>query len=98
MLIVVDREAFDGHYVRLQDNGIELLGECVWDGPKGFPCKPVLLSLYGRELDRLFQDILNVPNATGAEVQEYLEQLRKDDSTTITDVTEVYVYIQDHYD
>ncbi|OKL55903.1 hypothetical protein UA08_08808 [Talaromyces atroroseus] len=74
----------------------ELKVNCVWQGPEGFSSKPALCPVYGYELNRLFREILKVPNATSADVKEYLEQLRHDKSTTMADVTEVYVYLQNH--
>lgn len=68
----------------------------VWQRPKGFS-KPALCPVYGHELDRLFRKILKVPNATSAQVLEYLEQLRHDETTTMTDVAEAYMFLQSHY-
>ena len=58
--------------------------------------KPALRPVYGHELNRLFVEILKVPNATGAEVEEFLGELRDDKSTTTADVTEVYVFLQQY--
>jgi hypothetical protein len=96
MLTVINRKAFGNPLVNLPNRKYEMLKSCVWQGPKGFSSKPALCPVYGRELDRLFREILKVPNATSAEVQEYLEQLRHDRSTTMADVTEVYVFLQNH--
>lgn len=96
MLTVVNRNAFGNAFVALPDHKYERLKSCVWHGPTGFSSKPVLHPVYGRELDRLFREILKVPNVTSAEAQEYLEQLRDDESTTMADVAEVYVFIQKH--
>jgi hypothetical protein len=94
MLTVVNRKAFGNAFVNLPNYEYERLKSCVWHGPKGFSSKPVLHPVYGHELDRLFREILKVPNATSAEAQEYLEQLRDDKSTTMADVAEVYVFLQ----
>lgn len=96
MLTVVNRKAFGNAFVDLPNYEYERLKSCVWHGPKGFSSKPVLHPVYGHELDRLFREILKVPNATSAEAQEYLEQLRDDESTTMADVAEVYVFLQKH--
>jgi hypothetical protein len=96
MLTVINRKAFGSSFVNLPNREYEWLDSCVWQGPKGFSSKPALRPGYGHELDRLFRQILKVPNATSAEVQEYLEQLRHDESTTMADVTEVYVFLQNH--
>ncbi|KAH8697486.1 putative heterokaryon incompatibility protein [Talaromyces proteolyticus] len=90
------KEAFGNHLVNLPNGKYECLESCVWQGPKGFSSKPALRPVYGHELDRLFREILEVPNATSAEVQEYLEQLGHDRSTTMADVTELYVFLQNH--
>jgi hypothetical protein len=97
MLTVINRKAFGSHIINLPNRHLRFLDSCVWQGPKGFSSKPALRPVYGHELDRLFREILKVPNATSAEVLEYLEQLRHDKSTTMTDVAEVYVFLQDHY-
>lgn len=52
--------------------------------------------MYGHELDRLFGQILGIRNATAAEALECLKQLKIDSSTTMIDVTEVYIFIQEH--
>lgn len=96
MLTVVNRKAFGNAFVNLPNYGYERLKSCVWHGPKGFSSKPTLRPVYGHELDRLFHEILKIPNATSAEAREYLEQLRDDESTTIADVAEVYVFLQKH--
>lgn len=96
MLTTINRKAFGNPFVNLPNCKYELLERCVWQGPKGFSSKPVLRPVYGHELDRLFREILEVPNATSAEVQEFLEQLRHDKSTTMADVTEVYIYLQNY--
>lgn len=96
MLTATNRNAVGNNSVNLPKGGIQCLRNCVWQGPKGFSSKPALYPVYGRELNRLFQDILGVPNATSAEVGKYLEQLMNDESTTMADVTEVYVYLQNH--
>lgn len=96
MLTVINRKAFGDAFVKLPNHKCERLKSCVWHGPKGFSSKPVLRSVYGHELYRLFREILKVPNATSAEAREYLEQLRGDRSTTMADVTEVYVFLQKH--
>jgi hypothetical protein len=96
MLTIINRTAFHNHIINLNHN-CRFLDSCVWQGPKGFSSKPALCPAYGHELSRLFREILKVPNATSAEVQEYLEQLRHDKSTTMADVTEVYVFLQNHY-
>ncbi|KAI7975524.1 hypothetical protein EIK77_005890 [Talaromyces pinophilus] len=91
------KEAFGYHVINLPNRNCRFLDSCVWQGPKGFSSKPALLPVYGHELDRLFRKILKVPNATSAEVLEYLEQLRHDETTTMTDVAEAYVFLQNHY-
>ncbi|KUL87498.1 hypothetical protein ZTR_04598 [Talaromyces verruculosus] len=91
------KKAFDNHIINLPDLNWRFLDSCVWQGPKGFSSKPALHPVYGHELDRLFRKILKVPNATSAEVLEYLEQLRHDETATMTDVAEAYVFLQNHY-
>lgn len=95
-LTVVNRKAFGNPLVDLLNYDHERLKSCVWHGPKGFLSKPALLPVYGHELDRLFRGILKVPNVTSAEAREYLELLEDDESTTMADVTEVYVFLQKH--
>jgi hypothetical protein len=73
-----------------------LLENCVWHGPKGFSIKSALGPIYGHELDRLFRGILKVPNATSGEMYELLMHLKDDESTTIANVTDVYVFLQGH--
>ncbi|KAF2276420.1 uncharacterized protein EI97DRAFT_458354 [Westerdykella ornata] len=90
------KKAFGNAFVNLLNDEGERLKSCVWHGPKGFSSKPALQPVYGHELDRLFREILEVPNVTGAEAREYLQQLRDDKSTTMADVTEVYVFLQKH--
>lgn len=97
MLAAINRIAFLNHTINLPNHNSRFLGECIWLGPKGFSSKPALCSIYGHELDRLFRDILKVPNATSAEALKYLEELKHGESTTITDVAEVYVFLQEHY-
>lgn len=82
--------------INLQSDDFEVLRNCVWDGPEGFPSKAILCPLYGRDLERLFRGILEVRDVTSAEAQNYLEELRQDGSTTMVTVTKVYVYIQSH--
>jgi hypothetical protein len=97
VLITANREAFDGF--EFDRGGYELvsLSDCVWDAPKGFPFKPVLSVVYGAELKPLFRDILEVPNATFAEARRFLVELREDKSTAMADVSEVYLFMQNHY-
>ncbi|KAF2262892.1 hypothetical protein CC78DRAFT_605161 [Lojkania enalia] len=90
------RKAFGNSLVNLPNGQYEHLKSCVWHGPKGSSSKPALYPVYGYELDRLFREILKVQNATSTEAQEYLEQLRHDESTTMAGVAEVYVFIQKH--
>lgn len=97
MLTVINRKAFGKAYVNLLNGKFRDLKSCVWHGPKGFSSKPALHPVYSHELDRLFREILKVPNTTIAEAREYLEQLKDDKSTTMADVTEVYVFLQKHY-
>ncbi|KAF1960437.1 putative heterokaryon incompatibility protein [Byssothecium circinans] len=94
---VINRKAFGNVFVNLPKYKYDLLKNCVWHGPKGFSSKPALRPVYGHELDRLFREILKVPNATSTEARECLEQLRDDKSTTMADVTEVYVFLQKHH-
>lgn len=96
MLTVINRNAFCNHVVNISNGNYKRLDNCIWQGPKGFSSKPALCPVYGHELDRLFQEILKAPNATSAEVQKYLQRLRHDKSTTMADVTEVYVFLQNH--
>ena len=91
MLTVVDRKAFSNAWVNIRNGRYVPLERCVWYGPKKFPSKPLLHSIYGHELDLLFRQILGVPNVTSAEAREYLQQLRGDKSTTMSDVDEVYM-------
>lgn len=97
MLTVIARKAFGNHFINLPEHNSTRLISCVWQGPKGFSSKPTLRPVYGSELDRLFQKILKVPDATAIEALEYLEQLRGKRSTSMADVTEVYVYLQKYY-
>jgi hypothetical protein len=94
MLTIAYRKAFNSSFINLPNDTFNSLENCVWYGPKGFTSKSALHPVYGRELHRLFQVILKVPNVTSIESREYLEQLRHDESTTIASVAEVYVYIQ----
>lgn len=94
MLTAVTRKAFKKHVISLPKDIHRHLRSCVWRAPKGFSAKPTLRPVYGPELDRLFKTILKVSDATGAEALEYLEQLRGKKSTSMADVTEVYVYLQ----
>lgn len=96
MLTATNRKAFGNTFINLPNGKYEFLERCVWQGPKGFSSKPALCPVYGHELERLFREILEVPNTTGTEVKEYLEKLMDDKSTTMSDVTEVYVFIQKH--
>jgi hypothetical protein len=97
MLIAANREAFNGFEFGFEDGELESMSDCVWDAPKGFPFKPVLSVVYGAELEPLFRDILEVPNATLAEARRFLEKLREDKSTAMADVIEVYLFMQNHY-
>lgn len=97
MLAVINRIAFVNHIINLPNRNSRFLDSCVWLGPKGFSSKPALCPIYGHELDRLFRDILKVPDVTSAEALEYLEELKHGESTTMTDVAEVYVFLQEHY-
>lgn len=92
-LTVLNRKAFGDAYINLPNEEFERLNNCAWQGPTSFLSKPVLRQVYGHELDRLFQGILKVPNVTSAEAQEYLRELRGDESATMADVAEVYVYL-----
>lgn len=94
MLTAATRKAFKKHVIILPKDIHTHLESCVWQAPKGFSAKPTLRSVYGPELDRLFKTILKVSDATGAEALEYLEQLRGEKSTSMADVTEIYVYLQ----
>jgi hypothetical protein len=91
VLTVVIRKAFGTlfdkrYFINLPNSKYELLNKCVWRGPKGFSSKPALRQVYGRELNRLFREILKVPNVTGTEARKHLKQLKDDESTTIADV------------
>jgi hypothetical protein len=97
VLTVITRKAFRNRVINLPEHNKMRLSSCVWQGPKGFSSKPTLRPVYGPELDRLFQKILKVPDATGAEALEYLEQLRGKKSTSMADVTEVYIYLQNNH-
>jgi hypothetical protein len=97
MLITANREAFDNSIVNLGDRKFDDLRECVWDAPKGFPSKPVLRLVYGPKLEPLFRDILEVDNVSSAEACRFLEKLQGDESTTMADAIEVYLFLQDHY-
>jgi hypothetical protein len=95
MMIFVYRNAFRGHCLNLPNREVTRLESCVWHAPKGFS-KPTLCAVYGPELRRLFRDTLEVPNATSTEALEFLAQLRRKKSTTIADVAQVYVFLQEH--
>lgn len=96
MLIISDRDAFDNAGVNLPNGDYHFLSRCVWRAPNGFSEKHHLRSIYGQELDRLFQDILCVANATVTEVLQHLQRLKDVDSTTMDDVAEVYMFLQKH--
>ena len=96
ILTIIDRKAFSSADINLPNSDFKQLESCVWHGPEGFSSKPALYLTYGNELDRLFREILKIPNATSSDALEYLEQLKDDDSTTMTDVAEVYVFIRKH--
>ncbi|KAK8912646.1 hypothetical protein VCV18_012325 [Metarhizium anisopliae] len=91
------KRAFGNELVNLPDDKYELLRSCVWNGPKGFTSKPALCPVYGHGLDRLFREILQVPNATCAEALEHLKTLRNDTSTVMAEVVDVYVFLQMHH-
>lgn len=76
------------------NNNYQFLKNCVWHGPRGFSRKPALYSVYGHQLHRLFQEILQIPTVTSAEALEYLEYLKGENLTTLADVVEVYVFLQ----
>jgi hypothetical protein len=97
VLTVITRKAFGNRFINLGEHNYTRLRSCFWQGPKGFSSKPTLRPVYGPELDRLFQMILKVSDATGAEALEYLEQLRGKTSTSMADVTEIYVYLQKYH-
>jgi hypothetical protein len=94
ILTVVNRKEFGNAVVNLPNYEYKRLESCIWRGPKGFSSKPALRQVYGHELNRLFREILKVPNATSVEAQKYLEQLMNDESTTMAYVAEVYVFLQ----
>ncbi|KAH7130730.1 putative heterokaryon incompatibility protein [Dendryphion nanum] len=91
------RNAFGNDYINFPNGKHHHLKKCVWNGLKGFSSKPALRPVYGDELSSFFQKILQVPDATCAEALTSLKQLKDDKSTTIEDVCEVYVFIQEHY-
>lgn len=97
VLTSVNRKAFENALVPGLDSQYMHLKSCVWHAPKGFSSQPVLQPIYGRGLYRLFREILKVPNLTNGEAWVYLRQLRDDQSTTMADVAEIYVYLQDNY-
>jgi hypothetical protein len=96
MLTVANRAAFVNALVKLPNHKFALLESCVWHGPKGFSSKPALLPVYGYELNHLFRTILEVPNATATEAGVHLLQLRENNSTTMADVAEAYLFLQEH--
>ncbi|KID97303.1 ATPase-like, ATP-binding domain protein, partial [Metarhizium majus ARSEF 297] len=91
------KKAFGNQLVNLPNDEYKRLRSCVWHGPKDFLSKPALYPVYGHGLDRLFRDILEVPDATCAETLEYLETLRNNESTTMADVAEAYVFLQNYH-
>lgn len=97
MLIAINRKAFNDSCINIGNKGCDQLKKCVWDAPKGFPFKPVLRLVYGPELEPLFRDILEVPNVTSAEACKFLKHLQDDKSTTMADVIDVYVFLQNHH-
>lgn len=97
MLTVTNRMAFKTASIALLYSDVEGLESCVWHGPKDSLVKPALWPVYGDELDRLFRKILRVPNATSIDALEHMDQLRSDDSTTIADVTDIYVFLQKYH-
>lgn len=93
-MLTVLRKAFGNGDVNLPNDDFKRLKSCVWHGPKGFSSKPALYPVYGHGLEKLFREILKVPNATSEEALEYLETLRNDGSTSMADVAEVYEFLQ----
>lgn len=93
MLTVVNRKAFGDAFVNLANDEHKLLSRCVWNGPQGIASKPALCPIYGHELSPLFRDVLEISNTTSAQARAHLEQLKDDESTTMADVAEVYVFL-----
>ncbi|EFZ02032.1 hypothetical protein MAA_01614 [Metarhizium robertsii ARSEF 23] len=91
------KKAFGNQLVNLPNDEYKRLRSCVWHGPKDLLSKPALYPVYGHGLDRLFREILEVPDATCAETLEYLETLRNNESTTMADVAEAYVFLQNYH-
>jgi hypothetical protein len=96
-LIFANRQMFGNRLINLLNNKSETLKGCVWHAPKDFSSKAALLPVYGPELERLFREILEVPNVTSVEAQECLETLRNARSTKLSEVVEIYTFLQDHY-
>ncbi|KAF2008954.1 putative heterokaryon incompatibility protein [Aaosphaeria arxii CBS 175.79] len=89
------RKAFCDNGIVLSYNNYVSIGDCSWHGPKNHFIRPALFPVYGRELDRLFREILNVQNITAVEAEEHIQGLR-DKGATIEDLTDIYVLIQEH--
>lgn len=96
IIIVINRRAFQGHAVQCPVGQFWYPSQCVWYGLRDTRSKAALYPVYGRELEKLFKNILGVPNATSAEVRECLARLMTDTTTTMAQVTEVHLFLQTH--
>ncbi|PVH94635.1 putative heterokaryon incompatibility protein [Periconia macrospinosa] len=90
------RSAFSKLGIPFTDGTFRALEDCVWHGPRSYAHKPALYPIYRHELQRLFQDILNIPNMASEDSREYLLELGRNRSSTMADVIEIYVHIKAH--
>lgn len=96
MLNGQNRAAFRDASIVLPDNRSMSHTSCVWRGFRGPTSKPSLYNIYGDELRLFFCEMLGVKNATAAEALAKLQELRMNKTTTLADVVEIYLYVQDH--
>jgi hypothetical protein len=80
--------------IALPDGSFVALDKCVFQAPVGYRPKVPLHSIYDGDLKILFQTILNIRSVNFPEAAEYLEQLRSDTTSTLSDVLETYRYLQ----
>jgi hypothetical protein len=93
----MNSKAFSEEVIVLPSGDLASADDCVFDAPLGFSSKPSLSNIYGHELSELFHGDLGIPNASSAEVFDYLQQLRSGPSSIMSHVVGVYVYLQDHF-
>ena len=95
-LITRSRKAFSGLQIPLEDNSDRALKDCVWHGPSNYSHKPALYPIYSHGLQRLFQDVFEIPNLASKDAREHLLGLGRNRSSTMADVVEIYVHIKTH--